>query len=257
MRHPWRMTVPPTHPYPPFDSVMVRNERAEAGSRSPKPKAHSPQPTAQSPKPTAHSPQPKAHSRKPTAESPQPKAAVRALSCLHCFSTATSQLSRVGVCEFAGPCPAWMRGTSLQGRIYGVSRGLTHPRPAQYALGMRLLEAAAGQPQGWIYGVSRKLTHPRPAQYALGMRLLKAAASQPPRTDVRRVPRTHTPPPSPVRTGNAAFRSPSRSGFFKPISGHVLAHVFGIPDAAVHGDVDPAGQRLHRADRATDVELRV
>src|SRR5690606_4778442 len=44
---------------------------------------------------------------------------------------------------------------------------------------------------------------------------------------------------------------------FEAVGVDVLAHLLRVPDAAVHGDVDAFGQRLHRADRATDVELGI
>src|SRR3546814_17881060 len=44
---------------------------------------------------------------------------------------------------------------------------------------------------------------------------------------------------------------------FEPVRVHVLAHLERVPDAAVHGDVDARRQRLHRADRAADVELGI
>ena len=41
---------------------------------------------------------------------------------------------------------------------------------------------------------------------------------------------------------------------FEAILAAVLAHVFGVPDLAIHGDVDSRRQALHGANRAANVE---
>ena len=147
-RHPWRPTVPPTHPYPALDSVLGRNERATS------------------------------------------------LSAWRCFALCGYQPTVEG----GG---VWVRGT--------VGR------------------------HGWRSRASKDGFTACPAD-------------------------SHT-PAQPGAAGNAAFGGASRSGFFsgffEPVRCDVLSHVLRVPDAAVHGDVYTAGQRLHRADRAADVELRV
>ncbi len=161
-RHPWRPTVPPTHPYPAFDSGLVRNEEAAS------------------------------------------------LFAWQCFALAwppANYLGRgcVGLRDRWAP---WMALTSLQGWIYGVSREPTHPRPARNAGGAAL-------------------------DVAPDVALEVASA------------------------GSRQKNLPLQSGFFEAVRCDVLSHVLRVPDAAVHGDVYTAGQRLHCADRAADVEFRV
>ncbi len=61
----------------------------------------------------------------------------------------------------------------------------------------------------------------------------------------------------PRRGGCRPWSARRSSNRFEAVRGHVLAHVLRVENPPVHRDVHAARQRLHRTDRAADVELRI
>ncbi len=119
-RHPWRPTVPPTHPHRhldvdgPVTEIKARQRYAPTANPDPSPTPHHHQPN-ESKQHTRTRPQ----HQHDTAEECEAEPAVD----LRCAPTL---YGGAGMGGFAGPSSAWMRWRSLQGRTCSVPRGPTH-----------------------------------------------------------------------------------------------------------------------------------